>query len=182
MNSIRFLRAVAYPTHILLGCIAVCFYPILVEWDLPIDSDSAMAAGFRNHNYLFSVVAGIAVALPMLLDYVFDRFSSNQDKIAKGLIPRRDVLLTLMLPNIIVIAFVIPYQKYSYFVCMWKIRELFYAYSFLSYSTTFCKPMWTAKSVLVPCLSLGISEAIGALNAFNTESFATWHFYEEILN
>eukprot|EP01041_Mallomonas_annulata_P012974 gene12974-27385_t len=145
-------------------------------FELSVDPDSELAIAFRSIHYQFSLVTGIAVGFPMLLDYGFDRFGANYLKISKGLIPRRDVMLMLMIPNIIQIAYILPYEKYSYLPCVTKARECFYSYCFFLYATNHCGPIWTKKSVFIPLVTYGISNAIGSLNPADI-----WGIYD-ILN
>eukprot|EP01041_Mallomonas_annulata_P007306 gene7306-14899_t len=165
------LKGFVNPFVITVFCGIVCLFPIFAGFELSVNPDSPMALGFKSYQYQFSIVSGIAVGFPMLLDYAFDRFGANHLKRAKGLIPRRDVTLALIVPNIILIAYVLPFEKYSYLPCITKARECFYSYSFFLYASKHCRPIWTKRTVSIPLVAFGISNVIGCINPFYHGAF-----------
>eukprot|EP01041_Mallomonas_annulata_P010909 gene10909-22771_t len=184
MTGTLFSAGMLSPSNFLILSGIACLYPIAFGQTLDMEPDSPLEHAFRSIHYQFSLVAGIAVGFPMLVDYAFDRFGANNLKREKGLIPRRDAILALMVPNIFLIAYVLPYKKYSYLPCATKMREVFYTYSFLSYATRYCAPVWTNKSILIPAIAFSLAEAIGAINPCNksVSSYMLWNLIQEILN
>ena len=89
-------------------------------------------------NYIGSLIASLASTFPIVIDYVFDlvkSFGHREFQIDKKVestycfIPFREVALLLILPDLLYLFWIIPYQQYDYMLGLIGLSDTMYIYS-----------------------------------------------------
>eukprot|EP01041_Mallomonas_annulata_P009743 gene9743-20262_t len=153
--------------YILLISGAICFLPLLLNLPLdpPVDSDSNLAKAFESPFYHYSLVASIAVSIPMLMDYVLDLLYRDRSSRSESFIPRRDLVLGLLLPDIFLLCYVVPLRHYELYPCIVSARDAFYFFCFVSHMIKSGSPVWTHKTTSVLAIFVSAFKAFSSFDA-----------------
>eukprot|EP01041_Mallomonas_annulata_P003337 gene3337-6603_t len=125
-----------------------CFLPAFLDLPLypPVEADSALVLSFESLYYHYALIACIAVSVPIIIDYAMDIISVNKESRSLGIVSHRDLILTLLLPDGILLWFILPSKSYAYFPCLLNARELFLLYAFLNRMKLNLPQVWTVST------------------------------------
>eukprot|EP01041_Mallomonas_annulata_P003030 gene3030-5940_t len=143
-----FASSFCLTSGILLVSGFLCILPVFLDLKLypSIEPDSALSLSFESLYYTYALIASISVSVPMLIDYAMDVISGNKESRSLGIASHRDLVLTLLLPDGILLWIILPTKNYAYFPCLLNARELFFLYAFLNRMKINLPQAWTVKA------------------------------------
>ena len=111
-------------------------------------------------------MAGISTNLPILVDYLFsfcikrvgytNKISSTEDK-NSVYVPLSETIILLLLPDILILFFLIPLEQYDFMVLLLDARNTMFIFAILTCLAKISNPIWTTNSVLFTGTPLLIS-------------------------
>eukprot|EP01041_Mallomonas_annulata_P015575 gene15575-32902_t len=182
-----FLTSFGLCRSILSACGLLCFLPVLLDLPLhpPVEPDSALAFSFESLYYHNALIASIAVSVPMLMDYAMDVITGNKKSRSMGVVGHRDLILTLLLPDGILLWVILPTKKYAYFPCILNAREIFLLYAFINRMKINFPQAWTLKSSAPLAFSFSAWKLFSVYTAFagdlNLSTISTVTFSLQLL-
>ena len=111
-----------------------------------------------SFEYCASLVASLATTIPILSDYLFDRFlrlmnydenASKEEESSSIYIPLRETIAVLIVPDILILCWIVPFSYFDYLVLLFNARDTLFLYSFFRCLLKFENPVWTWKSLLL---------------------------------
>lgn len=154
-------------------CISfLCFLPLFLGYSVIDSCFYADKSWISESNLTTAVIANLATTLPNLLDGGFDYLSVLWSKYRKLTqeqtvldmstlyVPFRETIALLVIPDILLLAWILPYRNYDFYVILFQIRDLLYVYALFTGLKKFSNPIWTSRSFIFVCLPFMISNLI----------------------
>eukprot|EP01036_Dinobryon_divergens_P028865 gene28865-37876_t len=152
--------------------------------------------------YCASLVASLATTIPILADYLFDRFlrmmnydeNANKEDTSSIYIPLRETIAVLIVPDILILCWMVPFGRFDYLVLLIGARDTLFTYSFFRCLLKFENPVWTWKSlmfiggplminnILLSFITLSHDEALIANGAIVSQALAAMGLFCLSLN
>ena len=160
------------------------FMPILLRFSLKDPSTGAYPdylSKLSSFEYSVSLVVGICANVFILIDYVFDcflrrvvfygNFSTQKSCTPAVYVPLREWVIYLLIPDILILVWLIPYECYEGMLVMLNARDTMYTYSILMCLTNFSNPVWTWKAVILIGVPFMISNLMASFEIFLSSGF-----------
>jgi len=156
------------------------FLPLFLDGYTMIDSTSKRYPDFIYSLSCFemnaSLVASLATTVPILADYLFDRFLrivkydeiSTEGDSQSIYIPLRETIAFLLIPDVLILFWMIPFEQYDYMMLLLDARDTMFTYSLLLCLVKFSNPVWTKRSLLligVPLMTNNILLSFATLSS-----------------
>lgn len=99
--------------------------------------------------YFASIVVSLAATIPIFLDLVVDLLTTKlfseaiqlEDSVTN--IPFREIVLLLIIPDILLVFWILPYARFDLVAPLITSRDTMYTFCFLSYMVQFNNKYWT---------------------------------------
>ena len=140
--------------------------------------------------YVGSLTASLASTFPIVIDYVLDLmdnvshgefkiyYRANHNDSAHNFIPFREVALLLVLPDLLYLFWIIPYEQYDYMAGLIGLRDTMYIYSLMTYLFRFGNPIWTWSSTMLIAGSLMTANVLSTCGFLSVDpTFVTANVY-----
>lgn len=109
-----------------------------------------------SFEYCASLVASLATTIPILVDYLFDRFlriveydgSSIKEDTSGIYVPLRETIAILIVPDVLILFWIIPFGLFDYLMVLSDARDTLYTYALLVCLVKCKTPVWTWKSLV----------------------------------
>eukprot|EP01041_Mallomonas_annulata_P001100 gene1101-2143_t len=182
-----FVSSIDHARCILLVSGLLCLLPVVIGLPLypPVESDSALALSFESLYYAYALSASIAVSVPMIIDYAMDVISGNNESLSLGFVSHRDLILTLLLPDGILLGIILPTKNYEFFPCLLNVRELFLLYAFLNHMKLNFPQVWNCNASTPLAFSFTAWKLFSVYTAFtgdlNSSTITTVTFSLQLL-
>lgn len=161
-------------------CIAfLCCLPLFLGYTV---NDSCVyfnGESWISESYLtIAVIANLATTLPILLDGGIEYLSvllSNYRNLTQEhsvldmstlYVPFRETIALLVIPDILLLAWILPCENYDFYVVLFQIRDLLFIYALFSGLKKFSNPIWTSRSFIFVCLPFMISNLLISFQNF----------------
>ena len=138
------------------------FLPLLLNMSLKDPSTNSYPNYFfslSNFGHTVSLVASISANVFILIDYIFDCFLRSyivgfyEKKLESGVrevyVPLRESVIYLLIPDLLILFYLIPYERFDIFMLIFHARDTMYVYSILRCLVNFSNPVWTWNAVLM---------------------------------
>ena len=135
----------------------------------------------------FQYKASLAVTAPIIGDYLLGHFaflfedvnsSTKQKQGSHMCYNYQQIFLLLVVPDILILSYVLPYQKYDFFPGLVSFRDTMYIFSFLSFMVQMKIPIWNWKWSFWVCFSLACSNILATFQMLYTDpNFAVFFYY-----
>ena len=142
--------------HIFLVVLAgLCFLPQIVGYQFLMDSYPDGLAILSGRMFSYSLVASIAVTIPFLLENLVNVFTrlyfttfgkSSDSEISYFRFPT-DILLLVMITDLILLSYIIPYQIFDALPGLLCCRDILFTWSFLLNLHKLGGSVWTLPKV-----------------------------------
>lgn len=162
------------------------FIPIFLDGYSMIDPSTNLYPDYiydvSNFEYKASLVAGLATTIPILGDYLFYRFlhivkyggNPTEGDTQNIYVPLRETVAFLLIPDILILVWLIPFQQYDYMMVLLDARDTMYTFSLLLCLVKFSNPVWTWRSMLFIGVPLMINNVLMSFSTLSTDlNFAT---------
>lgn len=164
----------------------VNFLPVFLGYTL-IEKDSG-----KYPQYLFdlssfqfkgSIVASLAASLPLITEHVLDWIStgiikankrSQSRKFNQSCLPFREIILLLVIPDLLFLFWIIPFEKYDYMAGLIGARDTMYIFAFLAFMVRLKNPIWTWRSSFSICFSFLVGNILVTVNSQVVNRSATY--------
>eukprot|EP01036_Dinobryon_divergens_P057243 gene57243-76437_t len=109
----------------------LCFVPVICNLEL---NGGPSDPSMNSLNFKFSLVASIAISVPMVLDFLLSLASSYRDQIfMRGWTSKAVLLIALLIPDLVIFFVVIPSGNQALLVCLFAARLILCTYAVLSH-------------------------------------------------
>ena len=169
---------IKYKLVLLLISIAACLLPMFIYKHLDNSTvdmleDLPVVHIQNSQKYMYSLVAGIAVSFPILLELVADSWTYMENPLA--LFSKWILLMALVIPNIIILT-VLPYdQNYNGLPIIYNIRLILIVFAFMCAFLAYGSPIWTPRNTTTVVVVFSFGIVIDSFEAFNGElAFLAW--------
>ena len=121
----------------------------------------AILVAMESSEWQIAIVANIAVAIPVVIDFVLDimhnKFIGNTEK-EKAQLPRIFLIFSLLIPNMLLLAISFPCQYVELTVCIFTTRIILLFYGLLGHLWTVGGSMFISNWLIVAhaALALGV--------------------------
>jgi hypothetical protein len=131
-----------------------------------------------SFEYTASLVASLATTIPILVDYLFDRFLkivqhdenlSNEDT-PSIYIPLRETIVVLFVPDILMLCWIVPFGLYDYLVILLNARDTIFTYSLFRCLLKFENSVWTPWSLVFICGPLMVNNVLMSFSILTTNA------------
>ena len=162
--AIRLKNIICHP--LLLICISgmfLCYLPIFMTF-----------RNYENAGYLSkplhflytqylrdSIVAGIAVTIPILLEIIFDK---NKTKFWSQWL----ILMFLLVPNILIIFYIIPFGSVLEFGCLQFASSMFFFHITMYYLHELGSVVWSYRSTIFLSISYNIATIASCMKVYSS--------------
>jgi hypothetical protein len=156
------------------------FLPVLLGYSIRDPTTNLYPAYLRNlsgFEFTASLVASLATTVPIVVDQLFDRFlriinldgNIHQEKSSHSIyVPFRETIAFLLIPDVLILCWIIPFGKYDYLMAVINARDTMYTYSLLSCLMKFSNPVWTWKPLFligIPFMTTNILTTFSILSS-----------------
>lgn len=134
------------------------FLPLLLHSSFKDPSSHSYPNYFQSlskFEHSVSLVAGISANALILIDYLFECFlrsiglyGKQESSVREVYVPLRESIVYLLIPDVLILCWLIPYERYDIFILLFNARDTMYVYSILRCLLHFSNPVWTWKAVL----------------------------------
>ena len=134
------------------------FLPQILGFSARKYSDSSFGL-LSSVEYSVSIIATLSTTIPILIDCLLDLgleafkiFSNSLLPIDNGsniFVPFRETIFFLIIPDILILLWVIPFERHNIYLEMICARDTLFTYSLLSCIVKFSNPIWTWTSVIL---------------------------------
>ena len=135
------------------------FLPLLIGFSLKVPSTNSYPnylSCLSSFVHSASLLVGICVNVFILIDYIFDyclrqisKSFVQKSSVPAVYIPLRESIIYLLMPDILILFWLIPSEHYEGMMVFLDARDIMYTYSILTCLTNFSNPVWTWKAVLI---------------------------------
>ena len=102
----------------------------------------------------------MAICIPILIDAALDFVSHMEPSKYQSYIPRRELFLAVILPDLFIICYVLPYHEFDWMPGLISFRDTLFNYAFLSYMNRLYPKIWSKKLILFVGALIMISNVI----------------------
>ena len=136
------------------------FLPLFLDGYSMIDPNTNLYPDYIYNLSCFeftaSLVASLATTIPILADYLFYRFlhvvkyggNSIGGETPNIYVPMWETIAFLLVPDILMLCWLLPYQKYDYMMVLLDARDTMYTFSLLLCLVKFSNSVWTWRSLI----------------------------------
>lgn len=147
----KLLTAIEITRHDLLYLLFLAgsflnFLPQICGYSLKDPDSNAFPAFLTNLSslhYQGSVIASLSSTVPILVDNFLSLFFRDEQFDTIHVIPFREVILLLIIPDLLFILWIVPYGQYDYMAGLIGARDTMFIFSLLSYVKNLKNPIWT---------------------------------------
>ena len=93
-------------------------------------------------NFKASLIASLATTAPVILDYILDSILSQVNDCIL-VVPKRLLLLIVFIPDLLIIAVMLPLEQYALLPAILCARDGLYIFGWLTYINQFCPKIWS---------------------------------------
>ena len=128
-----------------------------------------------SFEYCASLVASLATTVPILADYFFERFLKFTDqndgntKKEEVPIPLRQTIALLIIPDVLILFWIIPFGLYDYLMVLADARDTLYTFSLLVCVIQCRNNVWTRKPLLLIGGPLMINNVILSFSSLSSD-------------
>eukprot|EP01041_Mallomonas_annulata_P002126 gene2126-4152_t len=175
-----------------MGIVSICalvlsFLPIMLQWEL-LDEEKVLKSTL-SLDFKFSLVAAIALSIPMSADFLLDIISSKMGKRPGNLsrfinyLPLGVLIFSLIVPDAIIFFIAIPLELPGLIICIFQARNIMCVYASQSHlcdvgSAIFRTPLFVTVSIFYN-LSMLFLGSIFNTNGFHSSLYFTATTYVE---
>ena len=157
------------------------FLPVLLGYSM-IDSTTNSYPDFiyrlSGFEFTASLVASLATTVPIVVDQLFERFLRivnfdgfiNQED-SNIYVPFRETIAFILVPDIIILCWIIPFGRYDYLMAVLDARDTMYTYSILYCLTKFSNPVWTWKSLFLIGVPFMIANILTTFSTLSSDLY-----------
>lgn len=159
---------------------ALNFLPLLLGLSLKSDGlYPEYLYHFKDFQFCGSLVAGISTNLPILVDYLFsyclkrvgyNKMSSTEKK-NPVYVPLSETIIFLLLPDILILIFLIPFEQYDFIVLLLNARNTMFIFAILTCLAKISNPIWTCNSVFFTGFPFLVSNVFLSFQSLTTGEF-----------
>ena len=157
------------------------FIPLFLDGYSMIDPSTNLYPDYiydiSSFEYTASLVAGLATTIPILGDYLFFRFlhvvkygeNPTERDTQNIYVPLRETVAFLLIPDILLLVWLIPFQQYDYMMVILDARDTIYTFSLLLCLVKFSNPVWTWGSLLCVGVPLMINNVLMSFSTLTSD-------------
>eukprot|EP01041_Mallomonas_annulata_P010004 gene10004-20817_t len=150
--------------------IALCFLPMMtnLEFDLSFVDDLEnipLENALSTRSYAFSLVSGIAVSYPIVLELIADIYSGQQENF-QAVFSKWILLIALVIPNAIILLVIYPYSHYQAMPSICNARLVLIIFAFMTFMRNYGAPIWTPRITNSLMISMTTSLVIDSFEAY----------------
>eukprot|EP01041_Mallomonas_annulata_P010061 gene10061-20961_t len=138
-----------------------------LEFDLSLVDDLddiPLEKALSTRVYAFSLVAGIAVSFPIVLELIADFYSGQRENF-QAIFSKWILLVALVIPNVIIILVVYPYKYYQVIPAIYNARLILIIFAFMTFMRNYGAPIWTPRITNSLLISMTIALVIDSFEA-----------------
>eukprot|EP01041_Mallomonas_annulata_P002223 gene2223-4321_t len=115
------------------------------------------------HTFLYSsaLVTSISACAPMMLESILDFISGKKRNASSKYIQRREIFFIIVLPDIFIIAYLLPYRQFDILSAVLSVRDTLLHFAFLHYLHNLCPLIWTKVPLIFVASFIMIGNALG---------------------
>eukprot|EP01041_Mallomonas_annulata_P016466 gene16466-34354_t len=165
--------------------ILLSFLPILLKWELSNQNKVLMST--LSLDFKFSLVAAIALSIPMSADFLLDVISSQRGKRPGHLsriinyLPLGVLLFSLIVPDSIIFFIAIPLELPELTICIFQTRNIMCGYAVQSHLCNAGSDIFRTPAFALASLSLTLSMFFLNISAFVTRIDPFLCFYLHVI-
>lgn len=135
----------------------------------------------KSRTYQFSLVAGISVTFPIILELIMDTVTMPWGNI-NAMISKWTLMLALFVPNIIILKILVDHDLFAGLPAIFNLRIIFLALASTTALTAHGSPIWTPRRSFMGGAFLSIGATLNSAEAygyFESEyvTILRWAFY-----
>ena len=151
----------------------LCFLPIFAGWKFYYGNynknSSPISYALDSANFEYSLVAGMAVAMPIILEILIDKLHASK-RITESYISR-DGFIVLLVPIVLLFFFVLKYETISFVPVIFHSQRIFYFHTFSYYMNAYGSAVWTEGRTITMATLITIGEIAECYGAFYGDSY-----------
>ena len=141
----------------------VNFIPIIFGYEM--SHDYIIGISMLNEpaglSFKASLIASLATTAPVILDYILDNILYHVNDCIE-VVPKRFFLLLVFIPDLLIIAVILPLEQYALLPAIMCARDGLYIFGWLTYMNQFCPKLWSLAWITA------ISSCFGFANVLTT--------------
>ena len=145
------LHAILFP--LCLCALAVGAIPLVWDWRLyygnPNYNESDLVMAMNTDEYRYSLVACIAVSIPIFLDYVADFISCFSSGWTSDFLARGILLFALLVPDFIMLTWAVPARHPSLMIYLFQARNMLGFYATVLLLNSVGRSIFNPKSIAI---------------------------------
>eukprot|EP01041_Mallomonas_annulata_P001193 gene1193-2321_t len=114
----------------------LCIIPLIMEYEFNNGdyeiSSAPVYFSMTSISFQFSLVASIAISIPMAIDGLLSMINSDNEALSRGWISRALLVLTLFFPDLIILVIAIPSKDPGLMAIIFQVRAILCMYAIMS--------------------------------------------------
>ena len=137
------------------------FYPVIFRHEM--SHVYIIKFGMFNEpaglNFKASLIASLATTAPVILDYILDSILSQVNDCIL-VVPKRLLLLIVFIPDLLIIAVMLPLEQYALLPAILCARDGLYIFGWLTYINQFCPKIWSLAWITAIASCFGFANVL----------------------
>eukprot|EP01041_Mallomonas_annulata_P003159 gene3159-6231_t len=148
----------------------LCFLPMMIDLEFDLSSvddleNIPLEKALSTRSYAFSIVSGIAVSFPIVLELIADIYSGQRENF-HAVFSKWTLLVALVIPNTIILLVICPYTYYQAMPSIYNARLILIVFAFMTFMRNYGAPIWTPRITYSLMLSMTTSFVIDSFEAY----------------
>eukprot|EP01041_Mallomonas_annulata_P010729 gene10729-22415_t len=168
--------------------VLLTFLPIMLEWELS-DRQKVLISTL-SLDFKFSLVAAIALSIPISADFLLDVISSKRGKRPGHLsriinyLPLAVLIFSLIVPDAIIFFIAIPFEFPQLIICIFQARYIACAYAVQSHLCDAGSDIFRTPAFILVSIAYSVSTFFLNISAFITgiDSLLCFYIHVSIFN
>ena len=160
--------------------IFILLLPVLMGYHLHDDcygdECSTLFTSFASSEFHHSVIASLAVASLLSIEFALDAFSTF-NFFHSGCTQKGALLLSLLIPNTLILAVVIPDRNADLLVCILNIRNVLISFAVLKHLHEYGSPIFSMRTTISLLVFFIAGHVLICFSAFTSTDFSKYLFY-----
>eukprot|EP01041_Mallomonas_annulata_P004191 gene4191-8332_t len=158
--------------NISLLTFTLCFLPLIMGLDFYIGGSEKSSIPIYNaiqsEEFRISLIISMTVAVPITIDFLFDIYM-DLNIFDHGRLQRGILLLSLIVPDALIFALVIPFNDVGLLVCIFHLRNALITFAVLKHLHDYASSAFRVRPTVLSLLFFMIGHIISCVSAFTSE-------------
>jgi len=136
----------------------------------------------EGYSFKATLIASLATTAPVVLDYILDYIFYIDDGSCVQTVPKHLLFFIVFLPDLVIVAVILPLEKYSLLPAVICFRDALYTFGWLTHMNQLCPEIWSLPWITTIASFFSFSNTFTAFNTFSGNHDDDWENWNTPIN